>query len=128
MAHPNVDRYRSMMAQGAAPDEAAMREALSEDVRWHEAGNPHAYVGRDAVLARLGQMMEGTGGSPQVTFKSVLGDDDSLVAVGHASFDQAGQHLEYDFVEYYAMADGKVTERWSFMDAVPGDVAAFFPQ
>jgi ketosteroid isomerase-like protein len=46
--------------------------------------------------------------------------------MGHATFDRDGQKLEYDYVEFYKLRDGKVVERWSFMDALPDDVKAFF--
>lgn len=122
MAHPNVERYRQVVGGELDPDRLV--DLLAEDVVWYEAGNPTPFVGRDAVIARL----SGFPGDapPSIEFDALLADDDHLVVVGRAHFEKDEQGLDYRFVEHLTFTDAKVTERRSFMDAVPDDVAAFF--
>jgi ketosteroid isomerase-like protein len=124
MAHPNAERYQSMFTPGSTPDPEVLRDFLAPDVRWHEAGSTETMVGPDAVVARMAGM--GVGSTAEVSLDAVLADDDHLIVVGHARMHRDDQEVSYRYVEYYTMQDGKVTERWSFMDAVPADVAAFF--
>jgi ketosteroid isomerase-like protein len=124
MAHPNAERYLELINKFQGEDMSELGDLLAPDVVWHEAGNPDALRGRDAVVARMTGM--GTGTAPSVDVRTVLADDDNIVCVGHAKFEREGQGVSYDYVEHMAMKDGLVTERWSYMDAVPGDVEAFF--
>lgn len=122
MAHPNVEKYRQIMSGDFDP--AQLAEVIADDVVWYEAGNPTPFTGRDAVVAR----MSGFPGDapPAVELDAVLGDDDDLVVVGRAHFVKGEHTLDYRFVEHLTYRDGKVSERRSYMDAVPDDVAAFF--
>lgn len=124
MAHKNVDLYmRAMqeMEQGGSGD--TLSSVLADDVVWHEAGNPQPLRGKDAVLQRFSAF---TGGTPQVDIKSALADDEHLSVFGHARFQRDGESVEYDYVEEMQIRDGRIVERWSFMDAVPQDVDRFF--
>jgi ketosteroid isomerase-like protein len=123
MTHPNAQRYLDMM-QGDNPDFSAAATWLADDVVWFEAGNPEPFVGRDAVLARLSQFPREEGNTNEL--ETVLADDDNLVVVGQAHFEGAGGPLDYRYVEHYLLSNGVVTERRSYMDAVPADVADFF--
>jgi uncharacterized protein len=123
MAHATVERYRQAMDKLEQGDTTAMMDLVSDDVVWHEAGRAEPFRGKDAVMQRMSGM---TDVLPHVTLVSVLGDDDHLAVHGHAQMQRNGESCEYDFVEEMALRDGRVTERWSFMDAVPDDVARFF--
>jgi ketosteroid isomerase-like protein len=122
MAHPNVEKFQNAMSGGLDP--SVLGELLAPNVVWYEAGNPEPFRGREAVLAR----MEGFPGDapPVIETDAVLGDDDNLVVVGRAHFVRGTETLDYRYVEFYRLVDGRVAERRSFMDAVPEDVATFF--
>lgn len=124
MAHPNAERYLELINKFQAGDVSEMADLVAPDVVWHEAGNPEPLRGRDAVVARMTGM--GSGTAPSVDVRTVLGDDDNIVCVGHADFERAGQRVSYDYAEHMAIKDGLIAERWSYMDAVPADVQAFF--
>lgn len=122
--HPVVERYREAVERFTHGDPAAITDAIADDVVWHEAGNPEPIRGKQAVVQRLGSMPGDS--PPRVTLKSVLGDDEHLTVFGHAAFQRGDERCEYDYVEEMSLRDGLVVERWSFMDAVPDDVARFF--
>jgi ketosteroid isomerase-like protein len=123
MAHPNVERYLEMTKAGLDPE--AVGDWLADDVRWYEAGNPTPWVGKDAVADRVRGIT--TEVEPvEMQADTVLADDDNLVVVGSARFTRGEDSVSYRFVEHYALVDGKVVERRSYMDATPEDVARFF--
>lgn len=124
MAHPNVEKYMSMVESGTMTDPTALREMLAEDVVWYEAGNPEPIRGRDAVVERMGSFPGDE--DPTIEIVAAVSDDDHMLVEGTARFVQGDKSVSYRYVERYTMRDGVVTERRSFMDAVPGDVAAFF--
>lgn len=119
MTHPNVEMYLKAFGSDSIPDASAVADMVADDVKWHEAGSEDVLQGRDAVVSRM-TAIDSVDAS--IDLRAVLGDDEHLVAVGHADFGE----IEYDYVEYYTLRDGQVTERWSYMDAVPEDVAKFF--
>src|SRR5437899_6415957 len=123
MTHLNAQRYLDMM-KGGTPDFSAAATWLADDVQWYEAGRPDPLIGRDAVIARLSQFPMEEGSTNELD--AVLADDDSLVVFGRAHFEGPGGPLDYRYAEHYTLVDGVVTERRSFMDAVPDDVAKFF--
>jgi hypothetical protein len=57
---------------------------------------------------------------------SVQAQDDSLLVAGTALFDRGHRSLGHRFMEHYTLSDGVVTERRSFLDAVPVEVEEFF--
>ncbi|MFZ5871617.1 MAG: nuclear transport factor 2 family protein [Actinomycetota bacterium] len=123
MAHPVVERYLSATERWQQGDMSAMADAFTDDVVWHEAGSKEPLRGKQAVLERFNAMGAATS---QITLHSVVADDEHLAVFGHARFTRDGESIEYDYVEEMDLRDGLVSERWSFMDAVPDDVARFF--
>jgi len=124
MGHAVADKYQQAMEEWQASGSTSPLEAtLADDVVWHEAGLTEAIHGKDAVLQRMQEM---GGATPEVTVRSVVGDDRHLSVFGHARFTRNGESCEYDYVEEMDLRDDKVVERWSFMDAVPEDVSRFF--
>ncbi|MGH3507364.1 MAG: nuclear transport factor 2 family protein [Nocardioidaceae bacterium] len=124
MDHPNATLYRDLMAKMTAGDVDGAWELVDPAVRWHEAGNPDVIVGRDAVRDRLTAMSAIHG---DLDIHDVLANDEHVLAMLRVSLTgPAGKSVEYPVVEVAHVSDGKVTERWSFMDACPEDVTAFF--
>jgi ketosteroid isomerase-like protein len=120
--HPNAELYRRLTAAFQEGDLDAIRGGLAVDVQWHEAGDPTVLDGRDAGLQRM------TGAAVHVEGRiDVLADDEHVVAMLNVSLRKPdGSEVSYPAVEVAHMSDGRVTERWSFMDACPSDVEAFF--
>ncbi|MFP5334416.1 MAG: nuclear transport factor 2 family protein [Actinomycetes bacterium] len=123
MSSTAVDRYRQAMELFARGDDSGLEASLADDVVWHEAGSDEVVRGKQAVMQRMARAYDVR---PDITLRSVLGDDEHLAVHGHARFTRDGEWCEYDFVEEMDVRDGRVVERWSYMDAVPDDVARFF--
>jgi ketosteroid isomerase-like protein len=123
--HPNAELYRRLTAAFQAGDLDTIRGGLAVDVKWHEAGEALAVDGRDAVLARMTGAVAHIEG--RIDVHDVLADDDHIVAMLNVSLRKPdGSEVSYPAVEVAHMSDGRVTERWSFMDACPPIVEAFF--
>ena len=123
--HPNAELYRRLTAAFQEGDLDAIRGGLAVDVQWHEAGDPTVLDGRDAVLQRMtGAAVHVQG---RIDVHDVLADDEHVVAMLNVSLRKPdGSEVSYPAVEVAHMSDGRVTERWLFMDACPSDVEAFF--
>jgi ketosteroid isomerase-like protein len=124
MAHPNADVYRRIYDAFVKQDVDAARDLLAPDVRWHEAGSTQTLEGKDAVLQRLG-----VGGdlTADVDVHDIVAGDDHTVALITAHLRKPdGADISYRAVEVVHIEDGKVVERWSFMDAEPAEVKEFF--
>jgi ketosteroid isomerase-like protein len=125
--HPNAELYRRLTAAFQAGDLDAIRGGLAVDVQWHEAGEATVVDGRDAVLARLTGAVAHIEG--RIDLHDVLADDEHVIAMLNVSLRKRdGSEISYPAVEVAHMSDGRVTERWSFMDACPADVEAFFTE
>lgn len=123
--HPNATAYRRAVEDLVAGDSEAMRNLLSPDVVWHEAGNPEPVRGREAVMEIFAGLLDGPMEFDDDVHE-VLANDDHVVALLQARITMNGEELQYPVVEVAHLRDGLVTERWAFMDAVPEYVSAFF--
>jgi ketosteroid isomerase-like protein len=113
-----IEAYKS-------PNAEAMGAFLADDVVWHEAGNPETVTGRDAVLQRMSGMMQV--GSPELDVHDVLVSDDHAVSLLNVTIRRDdGAEVKYPVVEVAHVENGKITERWAFMDACPEYVTKFF--
>jgi ketosteroid isomerase-like protein len=124
MEHPNAAAYRQLISRMAEGDTEGIWDALAPDVRWHEAGNPEVIVGREALRDRFAGLENLDG---NIDVQAVLANDEHVMAMLQVSLgDPSGDHVEYPVVEVAHMSDGKVTERWAYMDACPDYVTKFF--
>ena len=124
MAHPNAEKYRRLTDAFRDGDAGVLRDALAEDVRWHEAGNPDMLEGRDAVMERMSGAADVQG---KLDVRTVLADDEHVVAWLDVALSKPdGSSVAYPVVEVARMRDGQVVERWAYMDACPDDVTQFF--
>jgi ketosteroid isomerase-like protein len=124
MEHPNATLYRDLMSKMTSGDIEGIAELMAPDIRWHEAGNPEVIEGREAVRERFAGV-GAIGGD--VDLHDVLANDEHVVAMLRVSLRQpSGDSVDYPVVEVAHVQDGRVTERWSFMDACPEDVTRFF--
>ena len=124
MTHPNATVVTQAYEAFGKGDLDTLKGLVSPDVKWHEAGNPETFQGREAVLERVGM---GAAVAADIELHDVLADDDHVVSLIRARMRKPnGDEVSYPVVEIAHVEDGMITERWAFMDAVPADVAAFF--
>jgi ketosteroid isomerase-like protein len=123
--HPNAESYRRLTAAFQTGDFDAVGRGQAVDVQWEEAGEPMVVDGRDAVLRRMTGAIAHV--EARIDVHDVLADDEHVVAMLNVSLrGPDGSELSYAAVEIAHMSDGRVTERWSFMDSCPSEVDAFF--
>ena len=113
--HPNAAMVRKMLEALQSGDMQGMADGLTDDVIWHEIGNPEPVRGKAALAARF------TGpGAPdyEITgeLHDVLGNDDHTVALLTAHATRGGRTLDYRVTEIYHLRDGRIAERWAFSD------------
>lgn len=124
MAHPNEDAVRRAYDAFDKGDLDTLKGLVAADVTWHEAGNPEPIRGREAVLQRAAAA---AGLETDIDVHAILADDDHVVTLLRARLRKPnGEEVSYPVVEVAHVRDGMLTERWSFMDACPDDVTAFF--
>jgi ketosteroid isomerase-like protein len=123
--HPSVQLYHQLLNAFMARDAQATKDLLAEDVRWHEAGSDDVIEGRDALMARFTAIDQLADNSIDV--HDVVANDEHVVAMVSVSLTkQDGTSVAYRAVEVAHVDDGRLRERWAFMDAVPDDVQSFF--
>ena len=124
MPHPNANLYLRLTEAFHAGDVDALRDALSPELRWREAGNP-LELGRAEVLATLTRDRREVQG--RIDVHDVLADDEHVVAMIRVALrTDDGAEVDYPAIEVLHVADGLITDRWAFMDASPPEVDAFF--
>ena len=123
--HPNAAAFRQAIADLMQGNLETFGDLLSTDVVWHEAGNPRPLRGRDAVMDMFAGLL-GSGLEFEDELHEVLANDEHLVALIWGRIRKGDGEIVYPVVEVAHFRDGKMTERWALMDAVPEDVTAFF--
>jgi len=113
--HPNAAMVRNLLDSLNSGDMQAMADGLTDDVVWHEIGNPQPIRGKAALAARF------TGpGAPdyEITgeLHDVVANDDHTVALVTAIAKRGGRTFTYRVAEIYHVRDGKIAERWAFSD------------
>jgi ketosteroid isomerase-like protein len=124
MAHPNAEVVRQAYDAFLKGDPDTLKGLIAPDVVWHEAGTPEPIRGREAVAARMSGAAELDN---DVEIHDLIASDDHVVSLIRARLRKPnGDEVSYPVVEVAHIRDGMITERWSFMDACPDDVTAFF--
>ena len=116
--HPNVALVRESFEAMDRGDLAWLDEHMSDDIVWHVGGNSSAagtMRGKDAVR----QMMTPPGPDAlKIDMHDVVGGDDHVVVLGKAvvTGPSSGKSVEYNFVNVFHVAGGKVTEVWGMAE------------
>jgi ketosteroid isomerase-like protein len=113
--HPNVRILREVAAKMNAGDmQAAMADALADDVEWHEIGRAEPIRGK----AALGQRYAEAAGDfdIQVSEHDTVANDEHAVQLMNVTARRGDKTLQYRTAEIYHMKDGKITARWAFSD------------
>lgn len=123
--HPNAAAFRQAVADMLQGDLDRFRDLLAADVMWHEAGSAQPLRGRESVM-RIFEGLVSSGLEFDDDVQVVLADDEHLAAFILARIRRGDAEVTYPVVEFARLHEGRMVERWAFMDAVPADVAAFF--
>jgi len=111
--HPNVVRYRRMMAAFNANDLSVIRDVVAEHVdyvvpgRSPIAGHTHDIAGLIDMLRRGKEL---SGGTLRLNLRSVVADDEFLFVYGRIHAERAGRVLDSDHCVVFRFAGGKIVE------------------
>ena len=112
--HPNAVTVRRIFEAWNSGRLDVIREAYSEDIVFHFAGNnamSGTYRGRDAVMDAVGRASQGWG--PQTEVEAVLASDDYILVFFHAIFERDGKTVDVVLAQAMKVnAEGKFTEVW----------------
>ncbi|MGH2630376.1 MAG: nuclear transport factor 2 family protein [Actinomycetota bacterium] len=116
--HPNVTLVRDMFAAMDRGDMQWVEDHTSDDIVWHTGGNSRAAGvrrGKDAVRESMAAMADP--GTMKADVHDVIGNDDHSVVLGTAVVTApSGKSVEYNYVNVFHIADGKVTEVWGLAE------------
>lgn len=116
--HPNVTLVRDMFAAMDRGDMQWVEDHTSDDIVWHTGGNSRAAGvrrGKDAVRESMAAMADP--GAMKADVHDVIGNDDHTVVLGTAVVTApSGKSVEYNYVNVFHIAGGKVTEVWGLAE------------
>jgi ketosteroid isomerase-like protein len=116
--HPNATLVRDMFAAMDRGDMQWIDDHTADDIAWHTGGNSRAAGvrrGKDAVRESMAAMTEP--GVMKADVHDVIGNDDHTVVLGSAVVTApSGKSVEYNYVNVFHIADGKVTEVWGLAE------------
>jgi len=116
--HPNVTLVRDLFAAMDRGDMQWVEDHTSNDIVWHTGGNSRAAGvrrGKDAVRESMATMADA--GTMKADVHDVIGDDEHTVVLGTAVVTApSGKSVEYNYVNVFHIADGKVTEAWGLAE------------
>ncbi|MDP9864457.1 MULTISPECIES: nuclear transport factor 2 family protein [Streptosporangium] len=116
--HPNIALARDSYDALSKGDLDHIRDnLLADDVVFHVPGRgPLAgdYRGKDQVLGYLARLTETTDGSVRFEPESILPGDDRAMATVRVRGERAGRQLDDRGVHVFRIADGRISERWSY--------------
>ncbi|HZD24552.1 MAG TPA: nuclear transport factor 2 family protein [Acidimicrobiia bacterium] len=111
MGHPNEEIARQMQEAMEEGDLEATAAFIADDVTWHTIGG-QTYHGLD----QLAEAMAGVGPTISGDVHDVIANDDHLIVLVNATATSNAEEFHYRTAEIMHVADGKITERWSFSD------------
>jgi len=116
--HQNVTLVRNMFNAMDRGDLQWIEEHTADDIAWHTGGNSRAAGvrrGKDAVREAMAAMAEP--GTMKADVHDVIGNDDHTVVLGTAVVTApSGKSVEYNYVNVFHIADGKITEVWGLAE------------
>lgn len=118
--HPNARRLREFYDALAKRDAQAMLDALSPEVRFHVPGDgilAGEYEGLEAVATLGLRAAAETNGTFKFELLDVIANDTYAVARHRWTAERGGRQIEMNNINAYRFAaDGKIAERWEFIE------------
>ena len=117
MAHPNEDRVRESFAAWERADVDALRQAFTDDIRYHIPGRSLIsgdYEGTEQMLQFFVRIIELTGGTFSFELHDVFANDEHAVALFTIRGERAGKQLNDNTVQISHVRDGKASEVWTY--------------
>lgn len=106
---------------------AVLSELMSENCVQHMAGSNPVFagdhVGRDNVFAMYGRIGEVSGGTFRADLEHVWANDDTAIAIYHATAERDGKRLDMRNALVFAISGSVVTELTDIPDDVDEQVA-----
>jgi uncharacterized protein len=116
--HPNVNPARESYDAIAKGDLDYMRDQLlADDVVFHVPGRGSLagdHSGKEAVLSYLAKLAQSTGSTLRYDPDAFIADDEQVAVLLRIRGTRDGRILDERGVHVFRVADGKITERWSF--------------
>ena len=117
--HPNAIRIRELFAAFRNRDLATIQAAIPETAVWHFPGRQGAlagsHVGRDAILAFLGQVVALTQGTFRFEIEDVIANDASAAVFFRGSGVRDGRTLDNPTCLRMRIEAGQIVEIWEFV-------------
>ena len=117
MAHPNENPVRESFAAWERADVDALRQAFTDDIRYHIPGRSLIsgdYEGTEQMLQFFVRIIELTGGTFSFELHDVFANDEHAVALFTIRGERAGKQLNDNTVQISHFRDGKASEVWTY--------------
>jgi ketosteroid isomerase-like protein len=111
----NVAVVKKALDAWASGDAEAAAAVMTDDIEWHEIGNPNALHGKAALAERFNQP-DAQSWSMKGDTHDVVANEDHAIALVTATATQGDRSLTYKVAEIYHIRDGKISARWAFSD------------
>ena len=116
--HRNVALIREMFSAMERGDTPWLEDHTADNIVWHTGGNSRAAGvrrGKDEVR----ELMSAAGSTDTMKAQvhDIVGNDDHTVVIGTAVVTApSGKSVEYNYVNVFHIADGKITEAWGMAE------------
>jgi ketosteroid isomerase-like protein len=116
--HPNVQFTREMFAAMDRGDVGWLEDHTADDIVWHTGGNSRvAGVRRGKDEVRELMSASTAPDTMKADVHDVIANDDHAVVLGTAVVTApSGKSVEYNYVNVFHIADGKITEAWGLAE------------
>ena len=120
--HPNAVRIRAATEAGGRGDLSKMPGVKSPDIVVHSSGTSPIGPGahnRDELDAQDREMFAKAGGTLRAEPYYVLGNDEQVIVVQHATGQRLGRTLNAVLLQVWKMQDGVCHEAWNYFNDLP---------
>ena len=121
--HPNSALYRQYADRISAGDVNAVTPMLADQVIWREPSGEHAIHGMEMLAEQMRWVTSNL--NPEINVHDVLANDEHTVALVEWRMQGGGRAFTSRMVEIWHVRDGRVTERWLFVEDIEGFLGFF---
>ena len=113
--HPNIAIVRRFYTAFIARDTQRIWEFAGDNLVFHVAGRSRwagDYIGREEILRLFHTVGQAAGNSVRLTVHDVVGGEEHVVGLHHATATLAGKSLSLNGTAVCHVQAGKITELW----------------